>query len=191
MRAVRLFVFINMDEGLRSPVEAVFFQLWILNKGRYMAENVVPITSEGYQKLENELNYLRTVRRDEVAERLRLALEEGGDLTENAEYDDAKNEQAFIEGRILQLETQLSRAQIIDDEGPKDVVRLNSVVTVKEEGFEPETFHIVGPVEADPRNGKISDESPLGQALLGKKDGDKVTVAAPDGEFEYTILSVQ
>jgi transcription elongation factor GreA len=158
-----------------------------------MAENVVPITSEGYQKLENELNYLRSVRRDEVAERLRLALEEGGDLTENAEYDDAKNEQAFIEGRILQLETQLSLAQIIEDEdkGPKDKIRLNSVVTVQEESYEPETFRIVGPVEADPRKGKISDESPLGQALLGKKKGDKVTVDAPDGEFEYTILSVQ
>jgi transcription elongation factor GreA len=159
-----------------------------------MVDHVVHLTRDGYQKLENELNYLRSVRRSEVAERLRLALEEGGDLVENAEYDDAKNEQAFIEGRIQQLEMMLSRARIIEEvemEGPDDIVRLNSKVTVQEEGFEPEAFHIVGPAEADPRRGKISDVSPLGQALLGKKPGDKATVDAPDGQFEYTIIAVE
>jgi transcription elongation factor GreA len=159
-----------------------------------MADDIVYLTHEGYDKLEAELNELRTVRRSEVAERLRLALEEGGDLVENAEYDDAKNEQAFIEGRIQYLERLLSRARIIEEteiEGPEDAVRLNSVVTIQEKGYEPEAYHIVGPAEADPRNGKISDVSPLGRALLGKREGDNVTVKAPDGSFEYVILSVE
>jgi transcription elongation factor GreA len=159
-----------------------------------MADDIVYLTHEGYEKLEAELNELRTARRAEVAERLRLALEEGGDLIENAEYDDAKNEQAFIEGRIQRLEGLLSRARIIEEteiEGPEDVVRLNSVVTIQEEGYDPEAYHIVGAAEADPRNGKISDVSPLGRALLGKREGDSVTVKAPDGSFEYMILAVE
>ncbi|HEC22285.1 MAG TPA: transcription elongation factor GreA [Chloroflexi bacterium] len=156
-------------------------------------QQVVHLTREGYEKFEAELNYLRTVRRSEVAERLRRALEEGGDLVENAEYEDAKNEQAFVEGRIQQLETLLSRAQIIEEQessGPNGVVQLNSVVTVQEEGGEPRTFHLVGRLEANPSEGKISDESPLGRALLGKQAGDTVVVEAPDGQFEYRILSV-
>ncbi len=159
-----------------------------------MVDEVVHLTREGFEKLEAELSHLRTVRRSEVAERLRLALEEGGDLVENAEYDDAKNEQAFTEGRIQHLETLLSRARIIEDEehtGPSDVARLNSLVTIQEEGFEPETYHIVGPAEADPRAGKISDASPLGRALFGKRPGDTVTVEAPDGSFVYKVLSVK
>ena len=124
-----------------------------------MEEQIVHLTRDGFRKFESELNYLRTVRRSEVAERLRIALEEGGDLVENAEYDDAKNEQAFIEGRIQQLEMLLSRASIIEDQETtdsvsKDVVRLNSIVTVQEEGYDPDTFHIVGPAEADPLDGK-------------------------------------
>ena len=159
-----------------------------------MVENVVHLTREGFTKLENELNFLRTVGRSEVAERLHAALEEGGELVENAEFEDAKNQQAFVEGRIQQLELMLSRARIIEDElpaGPSDVVRLNSRVTVQEEGFEPEVYHIVGPAEAEPRAGKLSDVSPLGQALMGKKAGDKVVVKAPDGAFEYVILSIE
>lgn len=159
-----------------------------------MVNDVVYLTQEGFEKLEAELNDLRTVRRGEVAERLRLALEEGGDLVENAEYDDAKNEQAFVEGRIQHLENILSRARIIEEQettGPPDAVRLNSVVTVQEGKYDPEVYHLVGPAEADPRAGKISDASPLGRALLGKRPGDKVTVKAPDGAFEYVILSVE
>jgi transcription elongation factor GreA len=159
-----------------------------------MENQVVYLTREGYEKIEAELSELRTVRRSEVANRLRLALEEGGDLTENAEYEDAKNEQAFVEGRIQELELLLSRARIIEDEepdGPADAVRLNSVVTVQGEDDEADTFHIVGKYEADPRVGKLSNESPLGQALLGRKAGDTVTVNAPDGNFEYRILSVE
>ena len=159
-----------------------------------MVSDVVYLTQEGFEKLEQELNELRTVRRNEVAERLRLALEEGGDLFENAEYEDAKNQQAFVEGRIQHLENLLSRARIIEEqehEGPADSVRLNSLVTIQEDGYEPETYHLVGPAEANPREGKISDASPLGRALLGKRPGDKVVVKAPDGAFEYVIISVE
>lgn len=160
-----------------------------------MEDQIQHLTRDGFRKFEAELNYLRTVRRSEVAERLRIALEEGGDLVENAEYDDAKNEQAFVEGRIQALEMLLSRASIIEDEaastGAKsDVIRLSSVVTVQEEGYEPETFRIVGPAEANPAAGKISDVSPVGSALLGKKVGQTVTIEAPDGSFTYRIVSI-
>ena len=159
-----------------------------------MAEQVVHMTREGFQKFESELNYLRTVRRSEVATRLRQALEEGGDLVENAEYEDAKNEQAFVEGRIQQLEMLLSRARVVEDDEqsrPSGIVHFNSVVTVQEDGYEPETFRIVGPAEADPQAGKISDASPLGRVLLGKCVGDMVTVDAPDGVFVYHILEIE
>ncbi len=159
-----------------------------------MVNEAVYLTQEGFEKLENELQELRNVRRYEVAERLRLALEEGGDLVENAEYEDAKNEQAFVEGRIQHLENLLSRARIIEEQehdGPPDAVRLNSIVTIQEDGSEPETYHLVGPAEANPLEGKISDASPLGRALLGKRPGDTVTVNAPDGSFEYVVISVE
>jgi transcription elongation factor GreA len=159
-----------------------------------MEDQVVHLTRDGYNKFEQELNYLRGVRRMEVAERLRLALEEGGDLVENAEYEDAKNEQAFVEGRIQHLEMLLSRAQIMDDSAapkPDGVVRLNCWVTVQEDGETQEKFHIVGAAEANPLQGLISDVSPLGRVLMGKKVGDKVTVSAPDGSFIYKIISVE
>lgn len=157
-------------------------------------DEIVHLTRDGYRKFESELHYLRTVRRSEVAERLRVALEEGGDLVENAEYDDAKNEQAFVEGRIQQLEMLLSRARIIEDaaaSGAIEEVQLNSIVTVQEEGAGPETFRIVGPAEADPAAGKISDVSPVGRALLGRRVGDEITISAPDGSFTYRILSIR
>jgi transcription elongation factor GreA len=160
-----------------------------------MEDQIQHLTRDGFRKFEAELNYLRTVRRSEVAERLRIALEEGGDLVENAEYDDAKNEQAFVEGRIQQLEMLLSRASIIEDEAKpgstkENMIRLSSIVTVQEEGSEPETFRIVGPAEANPAAGKISDVSPVGSALLGKKVGQTVTIEAPDGSFTYRIVSI-
>jgi len=155
-------------------------------------QQVVHLTREGYEKFDAELQYLRNVRRYEVAERLRLALEEGGDLVENAEYEDAKNEQAFVEGRIQQLELLLSRAHILENGTQKaDVVRINCTVTVQEEGEKPETFHIVGAAEANPLEGKISDVSPLGRALMGKKVSDKVTISAPDGSFTYKIIKIE
>ncbi len=159
-----------------------------------MDDQIVHLTREGYQRFESELNYLRGVRRSEVADRLRQALEEGGDLVENAEYEDAKNEQAFVEGRIQELEMLLSRARIIEaalHNGPMDTVALNSIVTVQTAGEDPEKFHIVGAAEANPLEGRISDVSPLGRALIGRRVGDEVTVSAPDGAFTYRILSIE
>jgi transcription elongation factor GreA len=149
------------------------------------------LTEKGYQKLEQELNYLRTERRKEIARRLELALDEG-DLLENAELEDARNEQAFVEGRILTLERILRNAIIIEeDEGPHETVTLGSHVTVVEGNGPPETYHVVGSVEADPTKGLISNASPLGQALLGQKVGDKVTVNAPGGLLEFEIAGIQ
>lgn len=149
------------------------------------------LTEKGYQKLEQELNYLRTERRKEIARRLELALDEG-DLLENAELEDARNEQAFVEGRILTLERTLRNAIIIEeDEGPHETVTLGSRVTVVEGDGPPETYHVVGSVEADPTKGLISNASPLGQALLGQKVGDKVTVNAPGGLLEFEIVGIQ
>jgi transcription elongation factor GreA len=158
-----------------------------------MDDQVVHLTKEGFQKFESELNYLRSVRRGELAERLRLALEEGGDLVENAEFEDAKNEQAFVEGRIQYLEMLLNRAEIMEGNGSttSGVIGLNSVVTVQEEGEKPEKFHIVGAAEADPLLGRISDVSPLGRALIGRQVGDKVVISAPDGSFTYKIVAIK
>lgn len=149
------------------------------------------LTPEGMQELEGKLNHLLQVRRAEVAERLRLALEEGGDLSENAEYEDAKNEQAFIEGEILRLEQILSSAQIIQATTSKDVVALGAMITVVEQGSkEKEIYRLVGSAEANPREGKISVESPLGKALLGAKVGQKVKIHAPDGELVFQIKEI-
>lgn len=149
------------------------------------------LTPEGQKKLEGKLKDLTETRRAEVAERLRRALEEGGDLSENAEYEDAKNEQAFVEGEILRLETILSTAQIIEATGRKDVVGLGSVITVLEKGSkDKEVYHLVGSAEANPREGKISSESPLGKALMGAKLNEQVKVNAPDGEIIFVIKSI-
>lgn len=150
------------------------------------------LTPEGMVELESRLKYLTEQRRLEVAERLRLALEEGGDLSENAEYEDAKNEQAFVEGEILRLETILSTAQIIESSGKKDKVELGSVITMTEKGSrQKEVYRLVGSAEANPRDGKISVESPLGRALLGAKVGDNVKYKAPDGEMIFIIKSIE
>jgi transcription elongation factor GreA len=147
------------------------------------------VTPEGLKKLEEELEYFRTVRRQEVAQRLRDVLE-GQDVLENAEYEDAKNEQAFVEGRILTLETILKSAEIIEKGGPSDRVGIGSHVTVAEDDGEPETYHIVGSTEADPQSGRISNESPLGKALLGYRVGDEVIVNAPDGILSFRIIAI-
>jgi transcription elongation factor GreA len=148
------------------------------------------LTPEGYQRLERELHHLRTVRRQEVARRLHQALEEG-DILENAELEDARNEQAFVEGRILQLETMLRNAAIIEKTGPRETVGLGSHVTVVEGGGPPETYHIVGSAEADPASGLISNESPLGRALMGQKVGGKAIVNAPAGVLVFEIVGIQ
>jgi len=157
-----------------------------------MDEQPTFLTREGYRKLEQELNYLRTIRRQEVARRLHQALAEG-DLLENAELEDARNEQAFVEGRILMLERMLRNAVIIEEgEGPREAAGLGSRVTVVEEGDgPPETYHIVGSAEADPSKGLISNESPLGRALMGRKVGERAVVNAPDGVLVFKIVGIQ
>jgi transcription elongation factor GreA len=147
------------------------------------------LTREGYQKLQEELEYLRTVKRQEVAKRLHEAME-GGELIEDAEYEAAKNEQAFVEGRIQDLEILLANARVIEDTGNKEVVQVGAKVTIQEEGSDAELYTIVGPAEADPRNGRISNESPLGRALMDHRAGDTVRVDAPGGSFTVQVLKV-
>ena len=149
------------------------------------------LTKEGYQKLQDELEYLRTAKRQEVANRLHEAME-GGELIENAEYEAAKNEQAFVEGRIQELDLLLATAKIIEDNGKKkgDTIQIGSKVTIKEGNFEAETFAIVGAAEANPREGKISNESPIGKAILNHKVGDSVKVETPGGTYNVKILKI-
>jgi transcription elongation factor GreA len=153
-----------------------------------LQDKPVPITRKGLDKLQAELDQLRTIDRAEVADRIRQA-KEFGDLSENAEYDDAKNAQGWVEGRILTLEKMIRNAEIIEDAGKSGTVKLGSKVKVQDE-FGEETFNIVGPVEADPAKGRISLESPVGKALLGHSKGDKVQVITPGGKSTMTVLSV-
>lgn len=149
------------------------------------------LTREGMVDLEKKLKHLVEVRRPQVAARLRDAMDEGGDLSQNAEYEDAKKEQSFVEGEIARIETVLRYAQVIEDTGSGDEVRAGSRVTVVEKGQkEAEVYHLVGSAEANPREGKISIESPLGMALMGARVKDKVKVKAPDGDFIYVIKSI-
>ena len=148
------------------------------------------LTREGYTKLQEELEYLRTTKRKEVAERLHEAMD-GGELIEDAEYEAAKNEQAFVEGRIQELEILLANARVIEETGKMDVVQIAAKVTIQEDSSEPEVYTIVGPAEANPREGRISNESPLGRALMEHRAKDEVTVNAPDGSFTVRILKVE
>lgn len=152
----------------------------------------VYLTKEGLQKVKEELEYLTTTRRREVAKMIGEAIAEG-DLRENAGYDEAKNAQGFLEGRIRELEEMLKRAEVIENDSvSKDVVALGRTVVVCEAGtdFE-ETYMIVGAVQADPSNGRISNESPMGKALLNKKIGDKVTVESPGGDIEFEVKRIE
>ena len=147
------------------------------------------LSRDGLDKLREELEQMVNVRRPEVAQRIHDA-KEHGDLSENAEYEDAKNEQAFVEGRIQTLEALIKNATIIDEHHSTDHVQIGSTVEVKgPDGAE--AFTIVGSTEAKPTEGRISNESPVGRALLGKKKGDKVTVTVPAGERGYTIVSIR
>jgi len=150
------------------------------------------LTQEGYQKLEDELELLKTVRRREVAERIKAAIS-FGDISENAEYDEAKNEQAQVEERIIKLESMLRRAVIIDESQiDVNVVTIGSIVKVYDEAFEEEVeYTIVGSAEADPYEGKISNESPVGKSLLGRTIGDVVDVHVPDGVTKFKILDIR
>ena len=150
------------------------------------------LTREGFQKLQEELDYLRKIKRQEVANRLREAME-GGELIENAEYVAAKNEQAFVEGRIQELEIILASARVIEETGKNKagVVQVGSTVTIQENGSDSETYTIVGAAEASPREGKISNESPIGKAILNHRADDEVTVEAPGGTYKVRILKVK
>ncbi|NLP14409.1 MAG: transcription elongation factor GreA [Clostridium sp.] len=156
-----------------------------------MQNKEIVLTYEGLQKLEQELENLKTVRRREIAERIKQALS-FGDISENSEYDEAKNEQAYVEGRIIQLENMLKNAKVIDeDEVKTDVVSIGSKVKVLDKEFEEEVeYHIVGSTESDPSRYKISYESPVGKALIGKKKGTLVEVDVPDGIIKFKILEI-
>lgn len=155
-------------------------------------EKVFPMTKDGKEKLEKELEYLKSVRRKEVVERIKVA-RSFGDLSENSEYDSAKEEQAFVEGRITTLENMIRNAKIIeDDELNSDMVTLGKTVTFVElpDGDE-ETYTIVGSAEADPFEGKISNDSPIAKSLIGQKVDDEVTVQTPGGEMRVRIVSIK
>ena len=152
----------------------------------------VILTPAGYEKLKQEIEYLSTEKRREVADRIRIA-REFGDISENAEYDDAKNEQALLEHRIAQLEERLSAARVIGaDEIKKDVVSIGSKVTLRDiEAKKTVEYHVVGSAEANPAEHKLSNESPVGRAIIGKKKGETVEVAAPRGSLKFKILDIQ
>ncbi len=149
------------------------------------------LTAEGAAKLQEELVNLKGPKRQEIAKRLRLAIEQG-DLSENADYTAAKEDQSFVEGRIIELETLLANGKIIDEmKREQGVVNIGSTVTIQEDDFEPEEYMIVGSQEADPLNGKISFQSPIGSALYQKRKGAVVTAETPNGKIKFKIIDVQ
>ena len=160
-----------------------------------MEENTskeIILTQEGFDKLEEELELLKTTRRKEVAERLKVAIS-FGDLSENAEYDEAKKEQAALEERIIKLENMVRTAVIIDENNVDlDVITIGSIAKIYDEDFDEEVeYSIVGSAEADPYNGKISNESPVGKALLGGKVGETIEVNVPDGIIKLKVLEIK
>jgi len=155
-----------------------------------MQDKVVYLTPEGKQRFAAELRELVTVRRHQVEEQIRRA-KEFADTVDNAEYDEAKQEQAFVEGRIQELERLLSSAKVIEEPVVKgDYVRMGSHVKVSDADGEEETYYLVGSHEADPRRGLVSNESPIGRALIGKRVGEEVTVVAPAGAFTLKIIDI-
>jgi transcription elongation factor GreA len=154
-----------------------------------MTQQIHYLTPEGEKKLRAELAELTGPKREELAQRLRSAIQMG-DLSENADYHKAKEDQAFLEGRIQELEAILRMATIVEKK-QSDVVEVGALVTIQEEDFDPETFYLVGATEADPRNGKISNESPFGKALLEHKVGDVVEAETPGGKVKLKILKIE
>lgn len=155
-----------------------------------MGQKQINITRDGLIKLEKELEQLISARRPDVAEKIKRAREVGG-TENNAEYDDAKNEQAFIEGRILQLENTLKNANVIEAPVKPGIVELGNIVLIQNQDGKIEQYTLVGSAEADPLSGRISDESPVGRALLNRKTGDEVEVATPAGVYKLSILEVR
>ena len=162
--------------------------------GSFSDDDQTLVTKEGLKKLKEELEYLKTVRRAEVAQRLKEAISYG-DLSENSEYEEAKNEQAFVEGRILELEAKIKNAKIISEKRT-DVrhkeIEIGSTVALVNitDGDDEETYTIVGSTEADPLEHKISNESPIGKSLLGKRKGDAVEILSPSGKIKYEVINV-
>ena len=156
-----------------------------------MVDKPTPLTQEGYTRLQQELEHLRTVRRPEVLTRIQQA-KDLADFQHNAEYDDAKNEQAFVEGRIITLDRLLKDASIIDEEEAHQAncIQLGSTVTVLNHKGQEERYTIVGSAEADPNRGRISNESPVGMALLGKREGAEVEVQVPAGSSHFVITHI-
>lgn len=148
------------------------------------------LTPEGEARLKAELEELKGPRREELSQRLRAAIQMG-DLSENADYHKAKEDQGFLEGRIQEIEAILRNSAIIEANDNTDVVSIGSHVTIQEGDFDPETYHLVGPAEADPRKGKISHESPIGRALLQRIVGDVVAAETPSGKIEFKILKIE
>ncbi len=149
------------------------------------------LTAEGAEKLKTELEYLKGPARDQLAQRLRAAIQLG-DLSENADYISAKEDQGFLEGRIQELTQILSNVQIIDERKiDRDVVDIGSHVTIQEDDYEPELYYIVGPKEADPRNARISHESPIGRALIGHRVGETVAAETPNGTIRFKIIKIE
>jgi len=156
-----------------------------------MADQEVLLTMEGLKKLESELEELKSVRRHQVAERIKQAIE-FGDISENSEYEDAKNEQAFIEGRIATLENKLRNAKLIDDDGDLEEVRLGRTVLLKDmETGETLEYSLVGSMEADPGQNRISNASPVGKAIMGHKQGEIIEVNVPAGVIPYQIVEIK
>ncbi|MCM3611329.1 transcription elongation factor GreA [Planococcus sp. MERTA32b] len=154
-------------------------------------EKQFPMTAAGKQKLEDELDFLKTIKRKEVVERIKIA-RDFGDLSENAEYDSAKEDQAFVEGRISTLESMIRNAVIIDENDmSNDIVRLGTTVTfVEVPDGDKESYTIVGSAEADPLEGRISNDSPIAKSMIGRTIGDRVKVLTPGGEMEIEIVSI-
>jgi len=148
------------------------------------------LTAEGLERLKAELAELSGPRREELAARLRSAIQMG-DLSENADYHKAKEDQGFLEGRIQELQYLIGNAVVIEKNAATDAVSIGNRITIQEEEYPVETYHMVGPKEADPRNGKISHESPIGKALLGGKVGDVVTVETPGGKTKFKIIKIE
>jgi transcription elongation factor GreA len=155
-----------------------------------MSNQETLLTPEGYRKLEDELQHLTQVRRPEIAKAIHEAKLDG-DVSENAGYEEARRQQAFLEGRIMTIEAMLKNAVIIEPNGSSDIVGLGSRITVVEDGWEPESYTLVGSAEADPGAGRISNESPLGKALMGHRVGETVAFQTPGGTAEVEILSIE
>ena len=180
---------ITIHERLTEGFHTLSFFTTLQAKEYHMEQKKVFITQEGLIKLKSKLEYLLSVRRQEVASKIKRAREMGG-TENNAEYEDAKNDQAFVEGRILALENITRNAEIIKSPVSPGIVELGNKVLIHNQDGKIEQFTIVGSTEANPAEGKISNESPVGQALLGKKVGDKVEVATPAGVFDLLIMEI-